>query len=149
MDGEGLISLLLMLLIWGLPLMKKVRKARREVAAPAASNGMPEMEDASESWTEMFDEEESEWDEEFDEEETEEDEVPVHEQVLKSEMPFGNYFSYESEQPEATEKKEPQAEPASEVKVEKVEAPQDGVFEFDLRKAVIYQTILQNNYLSE
>lgn len=138
MNVGKLISFLLVLVFWALPLIKGAMKAKRTVVAqPAAADD--ELGD-DESWEESYDEEEEEF--------WEEDQNEIFEEEL-AENPFKSYFTYEAEKPEVTENPAPQAEAAPVVEMAMEENREEEAFEFDLRKAVIYQTILENNYLSE
>lgn len=134
MNG-GIVTIIILLIMWGLPILKKILRAKVEAMAQPEAEADESEQDVP--WEATAEAGESQWDAPF--------EAVAEEPV--SEEPFGNYFSYETVQPEKEEAKATQAEPARKETVVEKQAAEAS--EFDLRQAVIYQTILQNNYLSE
>ena len=71
-----------------------------------------------------------------------------------SDQSFGEYFSYESEQPAQRPHREPKhakaarAERADAASAQAIDDANNGV-DFDLRQAVIAQTILHNDYIGD
>ncbi len=119
-----------LIVLWiGVALYRSVRKARIQ----DAESGLEDFVSAKPAYESLFEEE-------------------THGSYTQEEKPFSNYFSYESE-PEPMHSKPSNPNP---VREEKVATPATATeketvrnAEFDLRQAVIYQTILNNKYISK
>ena len=119
-----------LIVLWiGVALYRSVRKARIQ----DAESGLEDFVSAKPAYESLFEEE-------------------TQGSYTQEEKPFSNYFSYENE-PEPMHSKPSKPNP---VREEKVATPATATeketvrnAEFDLRQAVIYQTILNNKYISK
>ena len=119
-----------LIVLWiGAALYRSVRKARIQ----DAESGLEDFVSAKPAYESLFEEE-------------------TQGSYTQEEKPFSNYFSYENE-PEPMHSKPSKPNP---VREEKVTTPATATeketvrnAEFDLRQAVIYQTILNNKYISK
>lgn len=67
-------------------------------------------------------------------------------------QPFGDYFSYETEQPAQRvnrEPKQPRSSRTEQASAASAAVPDEAGVTFDLRQAVIAQTILHNDYIDD
>lgn len=154
MKGD-ILAILFSILIFAFPsLISKLGKAmKKSVAAPASPN-------TSNPFDSSFDEPTFENDDYFGQDDDFEsfdeqcDPQPAAHPFASASSTASPYFSYEYESPSETQPSENKAHPIDHsAHVQQNAAPSCDTpatdFNFDLRQAVIYQTILNNNYIAD